>query len=108
MFERAAGEVVNIAGGRRTSLNQLLGVLADLTGADVQAEYSAPRAGDVRDSLADLTKASTLLGYEPQVSIQEGLERTVAHIVATEKRRSQRRTPERDAEIHSFGQRAAS
>ncbi len=104
----AAGEVVNIAGGRRTSLNQLLGVLADLTGADVQAEYSAPRAGDVRDSLADLTKASTLLGYEPQVSIQEGLERTVAHIVATEKRRSQRRTLERDAEIHSFGQRAAS
>ena len=73
----AVGEIINIANGHRTTLNELLDAMKAVTGkANVSARYEAPRAGDVRDSLADLTRARTLLGYEPRVSLQEGLRRT--------------------------------
>jgi UDP-N-acetylglucosamine/UDP-N-acetyl-alpha-D-glucosaminouronate 4-epimerase len=73
----AVGEIINIANGHRTTLNELLDAMKLVTGkADVSARYEAPRAGDVRDSLADLTRARTLLGYEPRVSLEEGLKRT--------------------------------
>jgi nucleoside-diphosphate-sugar epimerase len=49
-----------------------------LTGAAVEPEFGEPRAGDVRDSQADIGKARHLLGYEPLVSFEEGLEKTVA------------------------------
>ena len=70
----AVGEIINIANGHRTTLNELLEAMKLVTGkADVSARYEAPRAGDVRDSLADLTRARALLGYEPRVSLEEGL-----------------------------------
>jgi len=71
------GEVVNIACGERTSLNQLLGYLRELTGAALEADYRPSRAGDVRDSMADVTAARELLGYAPTVDVREGLKRTL-------------------------------
>ena len=71
------GEVVNIACGERTSLNQLLAVHRRARGRRrVEAEYRPARAGDVRDSLADVSAARALLGYEPAVDVREGLRRT--------------------------------
>jgi UDP-glucose 4-epimerase len=70
------GEVVNIACGERTSLNQLLKYIGELAGTSLTPEYRATRAGDVRDSLADVSAARELLGYEPTVGIREGLKRT--------------------------------
>jgi UDP-N-acetylglucosamine/UDP-N-acetyl-alpha-D-glucosaminouronate 4-epimerase len=70
----AVGEVINIANGHRTTLNELLETIKAVTGqSHVTARYEPPRAGDVRDSLADLTRARSLLGYEPRVSLDEGL-----------------------------------
>lgn len=72
------GHVVNIANGERTTLNELLGVLKRITGrADAQAEYRETRVGDVRHSLADITQARELLGYEPRVGLEEGLRATI-------------------------------
>ena len=81
---RAAGEVVNVAGGRRVSLNELLGELRAITGAQVDARYQPARPGDVRDSLADLSRAEELLGYRPQVELPSGLRRTVEHLQGAE------------------------
>ncbi len=77
---RASGTVMNVAGGRRISLNQLLGEIVELTGARVEPQYDPPRAGDVRDSLADLGRAEDLLGYNPAVPLREGLLRTIDHL----------------------------
>ena len=73
----ASGEVMNIATGSRISLNQLFSAVRDLVGARVEPLYAAARSGDVRDSQADIQKARRLLGYEPTVSFDEGLKRTV-------------------------------
>jgi nucleoside-diphosphate-sugar epimerase len=74
----ASGEVINVATGGRISLNRLFAVVRELTGAKVQPIYDEPRAGDVKDSQADIGKARRILGYEPIVSFEEGLDRTVA------------------------------
>ena len=74
----AAGKVINVANGERITLNQLLSELKDLTGKqDVTAEYLEPRIGDVRHSLADISLARQLLGYESKVDLREGLQRTI-------------------------------
>jgi len=76
--ERASGHVINIAAGKRTSLNELWQGIRAIVGTELEAQYAAPREGDVRDSLADLTRASDLLGYAPEVDLDEGLGRTIA------------------------------
>jgi nucleoside-diphosphate-sugar epimerase len=76
--QAANGEVVNVATGGRISLNQLFNILKDLIGANVEPTYAEPRAGDVRDSQADISKAHRILGYEPTVDFYEGLRQTVA------------------------------
>jgi nucleoside-diphosphate-sugar epimerase len=73
-----AGEMMNVATGGRISLNDLLATLADLVGTRTEAIYAEPRAGDVRDSQADVSRARRLTGYEPTVGLREGLERTLA------------------------------
>ncbi len=74
-----AGQALNVASGERHTLNELLSILRAKTGrANVEARYEAPRAGDVRHSLADIDRARSLLGYEPRISFAEGVERTVA------------------------------
>lgn len=75
---RAAGNVINVANGERITLNELLNELKQLTGrTDVTAEYRDSRVGDVRHSLADITLARELLGYESKVGLREGLKRTL-------------------------------
>lgn len=75
---KGIGQVVNIANGERVTLNQLLDLLKQLTGMkDVQADYQDPRTGDVRDSLADITRARDLLGFAPKVDLQTGLKLTM-------------------------------
>ncbi len=72
-----AGEVINVATNGRVSLNQLWDQVQRLLGTSLTARYGPPRAGDVRDSQADIGKASRLLGYQPAVTFAEGLRRTV-------------------------------
>lgn len=74
--ERVSGNVVNIGAGDRTSLNQLLDMIRGISGRPIEVAYAAPRAGDVRDSLASLERASRVLGYRPLVKIEDGLRRT--------------------------------
>jgi nucleoside-diphosphate-sugar epimerase len=73
----ASGEVINVATGGRISLNDLLHTLQRLTGNTTNARYETARAGDVKDSQADIAKARRLLGYEPLVALEEGLRRTL-------------------------------
>jgi nucleoside-diphosphate-sugar epimerase len=73
-----AGDVMNVATGGRISLNELLKTLCELLGVRTQAIYREPRAGDVRDSQADISRAKALTGYVPIVDLREGLERTLA------------------------------
>lgn len=75
--EGAGGKVVNVGCGRRFSLNQLIRMMERLLGVKARVEYLPPRPGDVRDSLAAIDLARKVLGYEPRVSIEEGLKRTV-------------------------------
>jgi nucleoside-diphosphate-sugar epimerase len=77
--EGAAGAVINVAGGTRTSLNTLLAHVRELTGSRVEPLHGPPRAGDVRDSLADLGRAETMLGYRPEVGLRDGLAVTIEH-----------------------------
>jgi UDP-glucose 4-epimerase len=80
--KKLTGQVVNVACGERISLNTLLAIVAEeavkagVLTAPLQAEYKPTRAGDVRDSLADITAARELLGYEPKIKVREGLHRT--------------------------------
>lgn len=72
-----AGEVINLATGRGVSLNEAWAALGEILGPLPEPVYGPPRAGDVRHSVADLTKAARLLGYRPHVSFDDGLRRTV-------------------------------
>ena len=84
---KASGEVINVATAERISLNLLFKELRTLIGGDgLEPIYAEARAGDVRDSQADLTKARTLLGYAPTVPFAEGLKRTVAWYQETQGR----------------------
>jgi nucleoside-diphosphate-sugar epimerase len=74
----ASGEIINVATGGRLSLNQLFYAMRDIVGGTLEPTYAEPRQGDVRDSQADIRKAKALLGYEPTVSFEEGLARTIA------------------------------
>src|SRR3954463_3133909 len=73
----ASGEVINVATGGRISLNQLFRTMRDLVGGTVEPTYVDTRAGDVRDSQADISKAERILGYKPLVSFEDGLRQTV-------------------------------
>lgn len=75
--EKVSGQVMNLATGTRITLNKTFELLRDLTGHQGEPAYAAPRAGDIRDSLADIRLAGELLGYQPQVEFREGLRRTV-------------------------------
>jgi nucleoside-diphosphate-sugar epimerase len=74
----ASGEVINVATGGRVSLNQLFAAVRTHVGGGLEPLYAEPRAGDVRDSQADIGKAQRLLGYEPIVDFAAGLEKTVS------------------------------
>jgi nucleoside-diphosphate-sugar epimerase len=71
-----SGEVMNIGCGQQTSLNDLAHQLGQIAGAPPQIDYQPARVGDVPHSLADISKARALLGYEPAVSLSDGLRAT--------------------------------
>jgi nucleoside-diphosphate-sugar epimerase len=73
----ASGQIINVATGDRISLNRLFETMRKLIGVEVQPVYGPLRPGDVRDSQADIRRAKEILGYEPFVSFEEGLRRTV-------------------------------
>ncbi len=72
-----AAETINIGCGSRITLNQLVGVLNRILGTELEPNYGESRAGDVKHSLADISKARRILGYEPEVSAEQGLTRLV-------------------------------
>ncbi len=67
------GQVVNIACGESTSLNEILRLLGELLDTNVKPDYQPPRPGDVRHSLADISQAEKTIGYTPAVYFEEGL-----------------------------------
>ena len=75
--DKVSGQMMNTATGTRITLNDTFEILKELTGFKGPAAYAQPRAGDIRDSLADIDLARELLGYEPLVDFGEGLRRTV-------------------------------
>jgi nucleoside-diphosphate-sugar epimerase len=82
--EEAAGQVVNIAYGAETTINALVAAIEELAGRPLQPRYVPPRIGEVRQSVADVSKARGLLGYEPAVGLAEGLQRTYEHFLGGE------------------------
>jgi UDP-N-acetylglucosamine/UDP-N-acetyl-alpha-D-glucosaminouronate 4-epimerase len=75
---KGIGQIINIASGQRTTLNELLNELKTLTGrTEAQPEYHESRAGDVRHSLADISRAREFLQFEPQVNLRQGLQLTI-------------------------------
>jgi UDP-glucose 4-epimerase len=76
--DHVAGRVFNVACGEKHTLNETFRVIAGLMGYDGQPDHGPVRAGDVRDSLADISAAKEAFGYNPEVGFEEGLRRTVA------------------------------
>tara|TARA_R100000406_G_C3107714_1_gene123525 strand:- start:571 stop:1551 length:981 start_codon:yes stop_codon:yes gene_type:complete len=77
--DAAVNEVFNIAFGARISLNTLWASLKQTSGKELDANYGPPRKGDVRDSLADISKGKELMGYNPKFSVEEGMRITWAY-----------------------------
>jgi UDP-glucose 4-epimerase len=75
--QKVSGQMMNLATGSNATLNQTFAILRELTGYKGEPVYAASRAGDIRDSLADIGLAKELLGYQPKVDFREGLRRTV-------------------------------
>ncbi len=75
----AVGKSFNVANGRSTTLLELLNVLGRLLDVEVKPDFQPPRAGDIRDSMADISAAIRSLGYSPQVGLEEGLKRSISY-----------------------------
>jgi len=75
----ATGEAFNVGCGGRVTVNEIVDALNDALDTDIEPTYDDPRPGDVRHSHADISKAETLLGYDPTVGFMEGLERTIQY-----------------------------
>lgn len=74
------GQIVNIAGGRRISLNDLVSEIEKTLGKELRVKHGPPRAGDVRHSLADISRAEELLGWKPRVRWEDGIGPTAAFL----------------------------
>jgi nucleoside-diphosphate-sugar epimerase len=72
-----AGEVVNIACGQAVTVNEVIDLINELLGKDIKPVYDAPRPGDVKHSLADITIAKKLIGFKPKISFRQGLEKAI-------------------------------
>jgi UDP-glucose 4-epimerase len=73
------GRVFNLADGRQTTLLQLLELLSKFLGKEITPDFQPARVGDVRESLADITQARMVLGYEPAVGLEDGIGRTIEY-----------------------------
>jgi UDP-glucose 4-epimerase len=77
--QNAAGGVFNVGCGSSYSLIDLIEILNRMLGTKLQPEFQPPRPGDVRDSRADISSARATLGYQPKISFEEGLKRSIAY-----------------------------
>jgi nucleoside-diphosphate-sugar epimerase len=75
--EHTAGQVVNIACGQAVTVNEVIDIINELLGKDIKPVYDAPRSGDVKYSLADITLAKKLIGFKPKISFRRGLEKAI-------------------------------
>jgi nucleoside-diphosphate-sugar epimerase len=75
--KKTTGDVVNIACGQAVTVNEIIGMINRLVGKDVTPIYAPERAGDVKHSLADIRAARELIGFEPVVSFEAGLQRAI-------------------------------
>ena len=75
--EKVSGKMMNVATSAAVTLNQVFEILRELTGYSGDPAYAEPRSGDIKHSLADISRARELLGYVPQVDFREGIRRTV-------------------------------
>jgi len=82
----ASGKVLNVGTGQRFTLNETLRLLGKITGKNATARYDPPRAGDIKDSQADITLARKILAYEPTIGFEEGLRRTWEWYAANHKK----------------------
>lgn len=80
--EGASGRVFNVAGGAPASVNTVADTIGEILERPVEKSFAPPRAGDIRDSWADLGAAREVLGYEPVVGLEEGLRRTAAALLS--------------------------
>jgi len=71
------GEVINIACGQSVTINSIIKQINELLGKNIEPIYTDPRPGDVRDSLADISRAQEVIGYKPVVYFDEGLKRAI-------------------------------
>jgi nucleoside-diphosphate-sugar epimerase len=78
--KKFSGEVINIAGGRRIALNALCEEISRALGREVAVDHLAPRPGDIRHSLADISRAAELIGYEPRVRWEDGIAPTLNYL----------------------------
>ncbi len=76
----AAGKTFNVGSGQATSLLEMLALLQSILGTNLPPKFAPARTGDVRDSLADISLARQILGYQPAVDLAEGIRRTVASL----------------------------
>ncbi len=83
---QAVGRILNVADGRQTTLLDLLAILSRFLGKSVEPEFHPARIGDVRESLADISSARRVLGYEPAVSLEEGIAKTIDFYSKLEKK----------------------
>ena len=75
--DRVSGEHINIACGESISLKELVNIINEITGKNINPVFGPERPGDVKHSLADITKARNLLGYEPTISVKDGISKTI-------------------------------
>jgi UDP-N-acetylglucosamine 4-epimerase len=75
--KESVNKVYNVALGERISVNELYTLISEIIRSDIKPTYRDARPGDVRDSLADVSLAKNLLGYQPEVKVKEGLEKTI-------------------------------
>jgi nucleoside-diphosphate-sugar epimerase len=76
----ASGEIFNVAAGSPVSINRMADTIGEILGKPVEKRYLPPRAADIRDSWADLSKSERLLGYTPAVALEDGLRRTIDYL----------------------------
>jgi UDP-glucose 4-epimerase len=79
--EGASGRIFNISAGSPVTVNELAETIGRLLGRPVERRYLPPRPGDLRDSWADVSESRRVLGFEPNVSLEDGLRRTAAYLL---------------------------
>jgi UDP-glucose 4-epimerase len=77
--DKGSGELINIGSGKELSVNELFERLKDLTGSRYEAQYAAARPGELERIVIDASKAGEVLGWRPQIDLEEGLKHTVAY-----------------------------